>query len=61
MVWRRMLFDKYQDCCLVLCHPDIFFYSEPPCLPGFCSRGHMVLKKNLLEEFQDGCLMHGHL
>ena len=30
-------------------------------LPGFCSRGHMVLKKKLLEEFQDGCLMHGHL
>ena len=26
MVWRRMLFDKYQDCCLVLGHPDILFY-----------------------------------
>ena len=25
MVWRRMLFDKYQDCCLVLGHPDILF------------------------------------
>ena len=30
-------------------------------LSGFCLRGHMVLKKKLLEEFQDGCLMHGHL
>ena len=25
MVWRRMLFDKYPDCCLVLGHPDILF------------------------------------
>ena len=25
MVWRRMLFDEYQDCCLVLGHPDILF------------------------------------
>ena len=25
MVLRRMLFDKYQDCCLVLGHPDILF------------------------------------
>ena len=25
MVLRRMAFDKYQDCCLVLGHPDIFF------------------------------------
>ena len=30
-------------------------------LPDFCSRGHRVLKKKLLEEFQDGCLMHGNL
>ena len=30
-------------------------------LPGFCSRGHSVLKKKLFEEFQDDCLMHGHL
>ena len=30
-------------------------------LPGFCSRGHMVLKKKLFEEFKEGCLMHGHL
>ena len=29
-------------------------------LSGFCSRGHMVLK-NLFEEFQDDCLMNGHL
>ena len=25
MVSRRMAFDKYQDCCLVLGHPDILF------------------------------------
>ena len=25
MVWRRMLFDKYQGCCLVLGHPNILF------------------------------------
>ena len=25
IVWRRMLFEKYQDCCLVLGHPDILF------------------------------------
>ena len=25
MVWRRMLFDKYRDCCLVIGHPDILF------------------------------------
>ena len=30
-------------------------------LPGFYSRGHMVLKRKLLKEFLDGCLMHGHL
>ena len=29
MVWRKMLFDKHQDCCLVFGHPDI--NSEPPC------------------------------
>ena len=23
MVWRKMLFDKHQDCCLVFGHPDI--------------------------------------
>ena len=33
MVLMRMLFDKYQDCCLVLGHPDIFFIlSLPVCL-----------------------------
>ena len=29
-------------------------------LPGFCSRGHIVLKK-LFEEYKDVCLMHGHV
>ena len=54
-VWQisRLLFSSWPSWYLI--------YSEPPCLPGFCSRGHMVLKKKLLEEFQDGCLMHGHL
>ena len=28
MVWRRMLFEKYQDCCLVLGHPDILFIQS---------------------------------
>ena len=28
-------------------------------LPGFCSRGHIVLKK-LIKEFKDGFLMNGH-
>ena len=30
-------------------------------LPGFCSRGHIVLKKKLFEEFKDVCLMHRHV
>ena len=65
MVWRKMLFEEYQDCCLVLGHPDIWmkcfnlFWASM--LPGFYSRGHMVLKKKLFEEFKDGCLMHGHV
>ena len=29
-------------------------------LSSFCSRGYMVWKM-LIEEFQDGCLVHGHL
>ena len=28
MVWKRMAFDKYQDCCLVLGHPDIFLKKK---------------------------------
>ena len=48
-VWQisRLLFSSWPSWYLI--------YSEPP-----FSRGHMFLKK-LLEEFQDGCLMHGHL
>ena len=55
VVWQisRLLFSSWPSWYLL--------YSEPPCLPGFCSRGHRVLKKKLLEKFQDGCLMHGHL
>ena len=30
-------------------------------LPCLYSGGHMVLKKKLFEEFQDDCLMNGHL
>ena len=34
MVWRKMLLEEYQNCCLVLGHPDIWIneliYSEPP-------------------------------
>ena len=30
-------------------------------LSGFCSREHMVFKKKLFKEFQDGCFMHGNL
>ena len=30
-------------------------------LPGFCSRGRMVLKKKLFEEFQECFFMHDHL
>ena len=29
-------------------------------LPGFCSTGHMILKKKLFEDFQDGYLMQCH-
>ena len=29
-------------------------------LPGFCPREHLVFKKILFKEFQDGCFMHGH-
>ena len=54
MVLRGMAFDKYQDCCLVVGHSDILFLLSLH-IDGFCSRGHMVLKKKLLEEFQDGC------
>ena len=48
-VWQisRLLFSSWPSWYLL--------YSEPPCLPGFCSRGHRVLKQKLLEGFQDGC------
>ena len=65
MVWRNMLFEEYQNCCLVLCHPDILielvYLFRASMLPGFCSSGHMVWKKNLFDEFQEGCFMHDHL
>ena len=65
MVWRNMLFEEYQDCCLVLGQPDIWikcvYLFWASMLPGFCSRGHMILKKKLFEEFQECCFMHDHL
>ena len=65
-VWRKMLlFEEYQDCYLVLGRPDIWikwvYLFWASMLPGFCSRDHMVFKKKLFKEFQDGCFMHGHL
>ena len=65
MVWRKMLFEEYQDCCLVLGQPDIWikwvYLFGASMLPGFCSREHMVFKTKLFKEFQDGCFMHDHL
>ena len=65
IVWRRMLFEKYQDCFIVLGYPKIginwFYLCWASMLPAICSRGQMVLKKKLFEEYQDGCFMHGHI
>ena len=40
MVWRKMLFEEYQDCCLVLGQPDIWikcvYLFWASMLPGFC-------------------------
>ena len=59
MVWMKILFEEYQDCCLVLGQPDIWikwvYLFWASMLPGFCSREHMVFKKKLFKEFQDGC------
>ena len=52
-------------CCFVFGPPDIWikwvYLYWASMLPGFCSREHMVFKKKLFKEFQDGCFMHGHL
>ena len=49
----RLLFSSWPSWYLNLIWASMFAW--------FLTRGHMVLKKQLLEEFQDGCLMHGHL
>ena len=62
MGWK-MLFEEYQDVCLVLISEwNAFIYSESPCcIPiSFCSREYMGWKK-LFEKFQEGCLLHDHL
>ena len=59
MVLRRMLSDKYQDCCLVLSNPDILFILSLHVVWFLLERTYGF--EELLEEFQDGCLMHGHL
>ena len=52
-----MPFEEYQNCCLVLGHPNILielvYLFRASMFPGFCSRGQMVLKKKLFEEFQE--------
>ena len=52
-VWQisRLLFSSWPSWYLI--------YSEPPCLPGLCSRGHYGFEEEIA--WQDGCLMHGHL
>ena len=62
MGWK-MLFEEYQDVCLVLISEwNAFIHSESPCcIPiSFCSREYMGWKM-LFEKFQEGCLLHGHL
>ena len=65
----KMLFEEFQDGCLV--HDHIWYLNGrisailcnlyACCLPSsFCSRGYMVCKM-LVEEFQDGCLVLGNL
>ena len=70
MVWKMMMFEEFQDGCLVLgnlsyANGMISAVSEPLCcmsLPSsFCLRGYMVWKKILVEEFQNGCLVLGYL
>ena len=64
MGWK-MLFEEYQDGCLVLVSEwNDFIYSESPC----CMMPHIkfLLKRiygleKLFENFQEGCLVHDHI
>ena len=59
----KLLFEEYQDVCLVLISEwNDFIYSEYPCcIPiSFCSREYMGWKK-LFEKFQECRLVHDHL
>ena len=71
MVWMNMLVEEFQDGCFVLgylwyANGMILAISESPRyrkerLPSsFCSKEYIVWKKLLVEEFQDGSLVHGH-
>ena len=59
----KLLFEEYQDVCLVLISEwNDFIYSEYRCcIPiSFCSREYMGWKK-LFEKIQEGRLVHDHL
>ena len=65
MVWK-MLFEEFHDGSLMLC-PHIHLdgkvsgfqcHRSACCLQSsFCSRGYMVWKIMMFDEFQDGCLV----
>ena len=61
--WKipRWLFRAWPS---LMCELDEFTYTESPFCrkPSikFFSRDYMVVKKVLVEEFQDGSLVHGH-
>ena len=63
MGWK-MLFEEYQDVCLVLISEwNDFIYSESPCCKMHPNK---FLQENLLvgrlfEKLQEGCLVHDHL
>ena len=60
MVWKNMLFEEYQNCCLVLGHPDIWielvYLFRASMLPGFCSRGQMFWRKGCLKNSKSAVL-----
>ena len=70
MVWKKILFEEFQDGCLML-DPlwllngikfSFLCNLSACCLPSsFCLRGYMVWKMMMFEEFQDGCLVLGNL
>ena len=64
MGWK-MLFEEYQDVCLVLiCEWNGFIYSESPCCmmhPNKFLIKRIYWLEKLFEKFQEGCLVHDHL